>query len=311
MKFWWVNHKQTHIAEIEGGYIWSPKTESNGARSQFYLNLTLVEPGDIVFSYANAKIMAIGVATQVSKEQVKPTEFGINGTNWSDVGWIVPIVWQRLQNPFSPKVYIKDIAPLLPTIYSPINQSGNGNQKCYLAQISKPLADLLFSISDHNNPSVLNEISDLEIDIKTDIGIQSVLSEAIEFTEKEQLVKARLGQGIFRKRLVEIETQCRLTGITDQQFLIASHIKPWRDGNNEERLDGSNGLLLSPHVDRLFDRGWISFNDDGTLLISNDDTDKVMASWGLKSNINVGNFTDKQKFYLAYHRAYVYKGLTT
>lgn len=185
MKFWWVNHKQTHVAEIEGGYIWSPKTESNGARSQFYLNLTLVEPGDIIFSYANAKIMAIGVATQSHKEQVKPTEFGSNGTNWSDVGWIVPIVWQKLQNPFSPKAYIKDIAPLLPTIYSPINQAGNGNQKCYLAQISRSLADLLFSIADHHNPSALNEIRDLEIDIKTDIEMQEVLNEEIEFTEKE------------------------------------------------------------------------------------------------------------------------------
>ena len=307
MNYWWVNHKQTHTSEIDGGYIWSPKTESNGARSQFYINLTLVEPGDIVFSYANAKIMAIGVANQGHKEQVKPTEFGSSGTNWSSVGWIVPIEWRRLQKPFSPKAHIKEIAPLLPNGYSPINQSGNGNQKCYLAQISKPLADLLFSISDNQNPSVLNEVNDLEIDIKSDIELQEVLSEEIEFTEKEQLIKARLGQGLFRKRLVEVESKCRLTGIVDQQFLVASHIKPWRDGNNDERLDGNNGLLLSPHVDRLFDRGWISFNDDGTLLISNDDTNKVMASWGLDGNINVGIFSDKQKSYLAYHRAHVYK----
>lgn len=91
MNYWWVNHKQTHIAEIEGGYIWSPKTEINGARSQFYVNLTLVQPGDIIFSFADAKIMAIGVATQGHKEQVKPAEFGSSGTNWSKVGWIVPI----------------------------------------------------------------------------------------------------------------------------------------------------------------------------------------------------------------------------
>lgn len=309
MNYWWVNHKQTHVAEIDGGYIWSPKTESNGARSQFYVNLTLVEPGDIIFSYANAKIMAIGVATQKHKEQVKPAEFGTNGANWSNTGWIVPIEWRRLQNPFSPKTYIKDIQPFLPNGYSPINQSGNGNQKCYLAQISKPLADLLLSISENQNLSVLIEVNDLEIDIKNDIEVQEVLSEEIEFTEKEQLIKARLGQGLFRKKLLEIESKCRLTGIIDQQFLVASHIKPWRDSNNEERLDGSNGLLLSPHVDRLFDRGWISFNDDGTLLISNNDTNNVMVSWGLSGNINAGSFSDKQKSYLAYHRANVFKCL--
>jgi len=307
MKFWWVNHKQTHTSEIDGGYIWSPKKESNGARSQFYVNLTLVEPGDIVFSYANAKIMAIGVATGSYKEQVKPAEFGSNGMNWSNIGWLVTIEWRRLQKTFSPKTYIDDIAPLLPNGYSPITQSGNGNQKCYLAQILKPLADLLFSISATQNSSVLIEINDLKIDIKTDIEVQEVIRDEIEFTEKEQLIKARLGQGLFRKRLVEIEAKCRLTQITNEQFLVASHIKPWRDGNNVERLDGNNGLLLSPHVDRLFDRGWISFNDDGTLLISNNDTKEVMASWGLNSNINVGSFSDKQKPYLAYHRTHVYK----
>jgi 5-methylcytosine-specific restriction protein A len=68
---------------------------------------------------------------------------------------------------------------------------------------------------------------------------------------------------------VNIEKQCRLTGITDLRFLRASHIKPWsKCADGSERVDGSNGLLLSPHADFLFDRGWITFEDDGALICS-------------------------------------------
>ena len=58
IKYWWVNHKQTYKAELEGGYIWSPKENQNGARNQTYINLTLVRPGDGVVSYAGAEIRA-------------------------------------------------------------------------------------------------------------------------------------------------------------------------------------------------------------------------------------------------------------
>jgi putative restriction endonuclease len=100
---------------------------------------------------------------------------------------------------------------------------------------------------------------------------------------------------------------CRITGISDQNYLVASHIKPWCESDNNERLDGNNGLLLSPHIDRLFDRGWISFEDDGRLIVCNDATKQVMNAWGLDHNLNVGNFSDCQKRYLAYHREAILK----
>jgi len=307
INYWWVNHKQTHITEINGGYIWSPKTERNGARSQFYINLTLVKPGDVVFSYANARIMAIGVVTSNHCEQTKPIEFGNRGQNWTAVGWIVPIEWRKLPNPFSPKAYINDIAPLLPNGYSPITQLGNGNQKCYLAQISKDLADLLITITSKQNLAIKDQIDDLAIDIKSESKLQEIIYSDIELTEKEQLTMARIGQGVFKRRLLEIERKCRVTTITDQNYLVASHIKPWSDSNNKERLDGHNGLLLSPHVDKLFDRGWISFEDNGNLIVSNEKTRNVMTAWGLDHNMNVGVFSADQKRYLAYHREVILK----
>jgi predicted restriction endonuclease len=90
--------------------------------------------------------------------------------------------------------------------------------------------------------------------------------------------------------------------------LIASHIKPWRSSTDQERLDGENGLLLTPNVDSLFDRGFISFDDDGTLLVSPVMDEQVLHQLGVSvdQTINVGGFAHGQKGYLAYHRREVY-----
>jgi 5-methylcytosine-specific restriction protein A len=119
-------------------------------------------------------------------------------------------------------------------------------------------------------------------------------------TQKQRLIDARLGQGKFRKAVVGIEKNCRITGISDIAFLVASHIKPWSKSNDAEKLDGHNGLLLSPHVDKLFDKGFISFSDNGEVLIK-DEAKDVFKSWNLQ-DANVGSFSKKQKEYLAFHR---------
>ncbi|GLX86100.1 hypothetical protein tloyanaT_23530 [Thalassotalea loyana] len=99
---------------------------------------------------------------------------------------------------------------------------------------------------------------------------------------------------------------CRLTQIKETGFLIASHIKPWRAATNKERLDGNNGLLLSPHVDRLFDRCFISFKGNGELIVSDKLPDSVKKEW-LISVGNYGRFNAKQQQYLQYHRLNILK----
>ena len=139
MQYWWVNHKQTHKAEIEGGYIWSPKKNKNGATNQTYLNLTKVQTNDIIFSYADTQIKAIGIVQQPCIEMDTPAEFGKAGDQWDKQGWLVKVDWVLLDTPFKPKEYLKQIAPLLPKRNSPIQENGNGNQSCYLAAIDAEL----------------------------------------------------------------------------------------------------------------------------------------------------------------------------
>jgi len=125
--------------------------------------------------------------------------------------------------------------------------------------------------------------------------------------EKEQLIRARRGQGRFRQDLEGIEPGCRLTQVTDRGHLRASHIKPWSKADDCEKLDPNNGLLLSPHIDHLFDRGYISFTDGGDLMVSRYLDPSILGAWGVKSRVNVGKFGASQCVYLNYHRRYVFR----
>ena len=86
--------------------------------------------------------------------------------------------------------------------------------------------------------------------------------------------------------------------------LVASHCKPWRDSDNQERLNGDNGLLLTPSIDHLFDRGFIGFEDDGTLIISPVAHPLSLERMGVRTNevVNVGGFSAGQRSFLDFHR---------
>ena len=130
-----------------------------------------------------------------------------------------------------------------------------------------------------------------------------------EYT-KSQLVKARIGQGLFRNNVRLNEQACRITGVTQLHHLRASHIKPWRDSTNEEKLHGCNGLLLAPHVDHLFDRGYVSFEDDGGLMVSPVLEVGVLDRWSIEVPRNVGSFNSDQRWFLEHHRSKVFRSTT-
>ncbi|WNI64763.1 HNH endonuclease [Enterobacter asburiae] len=93
---------------------------------------------------------------------------------------------------------------------------------------------------------------------------------SIDETTRTALIQARIGQGNFRAECLRLYPACPVTGITFQPLLRASHIKPWSACQTaKERLDPYNGLMLAAHIDTLFDSGWISFANEGDVLISN------------------------------------------
>ena len=310
MKYWWVNNGLTFTHEVSRGYLWSPKVSSSGARSQFYDNMREVSPGDLVFAYAGGAIKALGVVTDRASTYRKPPEFGQAGANWGDDGWFVPVEFKLLDIPLRPKDHLEEIAPLLPEKYSPLQANGNGNQAAYLASISEDLGSILLGLIQSN--SLVEQIKGVSVSSVMDDAdniAETMIKQSpdISETEKDQVVKARRGQGIFRSNVEAIEQGCRITGLKFKEHLRASHIKPWRDSNNTERLDGNNGLLLSPHVDHLFDRGFVSFNNQGDILISPRLDQSVLDDWKIDHGANVGSFNKEQSAYLTYHRNYVFQ----
>jgi hypothetical protein len=89
MRYWWVNQNQTFHQEIAGGYVWSPKRNANGARNPFYESMREVSPGDVIFSFVDTRVAAIGVAKSYCWECPKPMEFGSADQNWENVGCAV------------------------------------------------------------------------------------------------------------------------------------------------------------------------------------------------------------------------------
>ena len=319
-RFWWVNQNQTYQHEVQGGYLWSPKRNTNGARSQYYEYMREVAPGDIVFSFVDGKIKAIGFAKSFARECPKPIEFGSAGAYWEKIGWKVDVSYQVITNPIRPKDKIHFLKQFLPEKYSPLQGNGNGIQSVYLTLLPLNFADALMSLMDisiqkavRENPALLVGAPVVEkkpdvIEWEDHIEKQIKDRDDIQSTERVSLVNARRGQGLFKERVKLIERQCRITKVDNSIHLIASHIKPWRDCENQERLDGENGLLLTPSIDHLFDGGFISFEKNGELLLSPRADKMSLKKMGVPvdEKYGVGSFTDAQKHYLEYHRKEIF-----
>jgi hypothetical protein len=326
-QYWWVNHNQTARQEIEGQYLWSPKTEGNGARSEFYNNMRRASPGDLVLSYAGQAVRYVGRVAEFAFTAPKPAEFGTTGGYWSSEGWLLPVFWVPLVHPVRPKDLIATLAPLLPKRYSPIHPVlGSGNQKAYLAAISSELFAAVVAGVAFNEPALARGGSNsLTFEVVSEmldgaVERQVAADRRLTNTVRESVILARRGQGKFRANVEALEHRCRLTNVVNPSLLIASHIKPWRlCASAEERLDGQNGLLLTPDADWLFDRGFISFKDDGEVLVSprveREDLRRLgfeHLAWkgdGLReapTQWRTDEFALERRRYLAYHRSEVF-----
>ena len=261
-----------------------------------------VQPGDLVFAYAQKQLKAIGVAQRVAYPAPKPASFENAPNNWSHIGWLVEVEFAQLDIPVVPKDHLDIIGIYLIEKSAPLNIDGSGKER-YLVEIDVSLAEELLQIIDAPVDIMIEALepllnTDSEYEMAMEIQLRSLEGDP----EGIQLTKSRRGQGIFKANVRLIEDRCRITGVTNIKHLRASHIKPWSASSKEEKLDGFNGLLLSPHVDHLFDRGFISFQDSGDLLISPALSPIILSQWSIAERQNVGGFRKSQLPYLEYHR---------
>jgi hypothetical protein len=131
---------------------------------------------------------------------------------------------------------------------------------------------------------------------------------AVDAPEREQLVRARRGQGRFRAELISRWGRCAVTAVSSPELLRASHIKPWRFSSNAERLDPFNGLLLLPQYDHLFDRGYMTFEPTGEIRLSEAVSDLDPRRLGIDQGSRLRDLVPAHEPFLDYHRAEVFAG---
>lgn len=145
--------------------------------------------------------------------------------------------------------------------YTNIDISNDRNNKEYFFDLFTIPAN---SANNSLNQDLIQEIDNRDIELINEVQNLPNLTQ----TEKNQIITARIGQGFFRRNLILECGFCPITLVNETRLLVASHIKPWRVSSNTERINPKNGFLLTPTLDRLFDKGFISFTNEKRLIIS-------------------------------------------
>src|SRR5260370_794245 len=267
-----------------------------------------------IASVFDTRIAALGFADSYDYETHKPEEFGSAELHWERIGWRIRVRFKPLSNLVRPKDHIDLLRPLLAGRYAPLQPNGNGIQSVYITGVSERFAEVLIALfgpaaiavhanAIHADRSITVANADLKLwehhlesEVDRDISIP--------LTDREAIITAHRGQGFFKQRVMAIERFCRITRVDNPTPLRASHYKPWRDSTNDQRLDGENGLPLTPSIDHLFDRGFISFQDDGQLIVSPVAHASSLERMGVPTpeTVNVGTFSSGQRRFLEYRR---------
>lgn len=124
-------------------------------------------------------------------------------------------------------------------------------------------------------------------------------------TERQSISLSRVGQGKFRMDLLDLWDSCAITKVDVPEILKAAHIKPWKDSDNFERLDPYNGLILTPTLDSLFDRGFITFEDKGQIIISKE-IEPYSKVLNISPDMKLRKQFENNGHYLEYHRDEIY-----
>jgi putative restriction endonuclease len=288
-KAFWVNQGGTYLDERSAGLLWAPERNRDGAKLIHWESLADVQPGDVVFTYSNSHVRGYAVASSGVVLMSRPYAAGSEYSP-SQGGRAVFCTYHDLRMPIPLSVVTtkSDLKAELQSGRNPVlDVRGKVAQK-YLCEISQRAAMLLA------------EVLDFSLDVKR--GPE----EALAPTTVLRLADARLGQGKFRDDLFScFEGSCAVTGLAISELLRASHIKPWTVSNNTERLDPANGVLLAAGVDAAFDRGYIGFGNDGSLLLKPLMGRQQCAALGIPSTtfaLPSTYLTQARQRYLAFHR---------
>jgi putative restriction endonuclease len=298
--FYWVNVGISKDIVKEEKFLWAPsyyinRRTGNQSKNAGWEQVKNVKKGDVIFCCYDKKIHYVAIAKENAYQSNRPNlqEF----QQWEIDGNRIDVDIKTLDISFD----INEIKSIVKDLY---------NDKCSPKLVTENNSinqQYMISLAQSVGVLILDMLGDDSIDINTKFNNYKKNNnkprKKPSKTYTESLRKSRLGQGIFRAEVLEYWNEtCPVTNVNHKDLLIASHILPWQLSNDEQKLDLYNGLALSPAVDKLFDKGFISFDNEGKILINKKINKEIVKKLGIDLNIKINNLTLKHKFYLEKHR---------
>ncbi|MEE1073085.1 MAG: HNH endonuclease signature motif containing protein [Cellulosilyticum sp.] len=239
-----------------------------------------VEAGDIVYIYIGSPVQEIRykcivIEADLKETQIDDSEFVLDGDMYENYGRYMKL---KLVEMYDEGMFL----------YKELKENG-------LSSVQGP-SKVAEQLSLYMETMLQSKQIENDVIFNTDLNN----------TEKTAIIKSRIGHGTLKQRLLKKECACKICGLSDERFLIASHIKPWAQSNNQERLDLDNVLLLCPHHDAVFDKGYIAFNEEGELLVSDELSLETRALLNLTKGHKIKLRTDNKK-YIEWHRENIFK----
>lgn len=291
IRYFWVNQSKTYHHERDLGCLWAPMLSKGGKKLHHWERMDHVSPGDLILTYAKGKLMGYCVAQSSSFHQPQPD---LGQSLWGKEGRMVEAEYFPFEEPLTRDVFVPSIVRHLPPKYSPMTEGGVKGTEGYLFEVSKELFSAVMGIAEMEweeaeSMSVVEEPSEIYLPAGP--------------TEKKVVSSRRVTQPQFRMNLImRWNGRCAVTGCDEVGVLTASHIVPWRHATDDERNDPDNGLLLSPVYDRLFDKEFITFDQQGRIKLGRAMRGQYQLL-GVTGDERIEGLTEGHEKYLKRHRA--------
>lgn len=256
----------------------------------FHKNILDVQKGDLIFISEKGMIVAYAFVkidsekdyekSKLEKEEYYRTDLEVN----------------VLTNPFELSKYKKELDYFKAQMKRrfPYDKNYGGNQG-YLYEIPKEFTDFINSLIEEKEKEDISNFTNKSNEI------EKIERKELTGRETEIIREVRANQGTFRRELLKQECKCKLCELSNEKLLIASHIKPWCKSNKYEKLDRDNGFLFCPQHDSVFDKFFITFKEDGRILISEDLSKEDRKILNLRDHMQI-EITEGNKKYLDWHR---------
>jgi len=296
--FYWVNIGTSYKEVAQYKFLWAPENTVN-QKGQVIVEagwkaVPFVKKSDVLFCNYKGSLIHVAVAKDDAYSAPRPENRSFD--QWKNEGYKIDVELHTLKIPIDNTDFIDDFIPQFNEHCNPklFAKNKTVSQKYMVKLPASAGAFLLGFVGDEalqiQDSLLINKVDDNKNKIP-------------EGSERETISKARVGQGKFRQEVLKVwNEKCALTGVGVREILVASHIIPWQLSNNKQKVDKYNGLALSPDVDKLFDKGFISFDDNGSMLVKSSLPDETLNQLGIKTSKRIEGLKEQHLVYLRKHR---------